>query len=504
MSRRRKLKDVTPSPSSPPISKLKNAVIRRDSFINTITGLGDATRSKLMGMNQQYAGVLDVVFLEQLFKDSDLAWRIIASLPQEAMKDGFGLTTPAGDAEPEEVAQQAAEIMAECDRLDLSAKILEAAIWGRGYGFGAIVMGIVGAGAPDEPFDEMDSPTATLSWLLVTDRREMIPASYYQDPEGEKFGEVETYRISPANQVGATSWLVHETRIVKFPGVLTSRRERLRNHGCDYSVMQRVENVLEQTEMNWEAVCQLMADMSQGVFSVKGLIDMIASGNEQALLTRMILLDKTRSAGRAICLDTDSEKFERVQTPMAGVNDAIMRTWERLCAAAETPMFKLFGKSEAGLGDTGQTQLRVWYDQCQVEREQVLSSRILRIVKLISRNIGHAASEDWRVTWPSLWKMTAPEQSAMYLQIAQADKIYLDAGVVLAEEVALGRFANGDEFNAGKLQIDAAARKDALKAAIEELVNPTPLPVPVIVQGAQQKQLPGKKSAPPAAPVKNG
>lgn len=446
------------------MSKWGKIAVRLDSFLNTITGLGDATRNKLVGMQQTYDPVLDVSFLESLFRSSDLAWRIVSSLPSEAMKDGFGLTTPAGDEAPEDVAQQAQEVIDAAECMGLSDKALEAACWGRGYGFGAIVLGIVGAGKPEEPYDD-ENVNGRLSWMMVTDRRWMQAATYYNDPESDRFGEVEKYRITPAStQANMESFIIHETRVERFPGVLTSLRERQQNAGCDYSVMQRIEPVLEQTTQNWEAVCQLMADMSQGVFSVDGLIDMLATGNEAGLLTRMRVLDMTRSVGRAIVLDSKSEKFERVRTPMDGVNDAILRTWERLAAAAEMPLTVLMGVSPAGLNATGASDVRMWYDKITRTREQVMGPRLLRILKLISRDLGHTDYDAWRITWPSLWKMTAPEQADLYLKVAQADKIYLEAQVVKPAEVALGRFANGDEFNAGKLQIEAEPRKEELKA----------------------------------------
>lgn len=451
---------------------LADAVKRFDSFVNTITSLGDRARDKTKSMRQQFDGVLSPMYIETLLSSSDLAWTITAELVEEAMKDGFGLSTKAGDMEVSAVVEQAQAILKEGERLGLQDKFVEAAIWGRAYGFGALVLGVTGAGLPTMPLRD-DAPNARLAWLLVVDRREMTPSKYYNDPNSEKFGEVEMYRINPQSNGGAPGMEIHETRVIRFGGALTSRIERQRNQGSDYSVLQRVLPVLESSEQNWGAVCQLMADMSQGVFSVEGLLDMIASGNEDALVARMKLLDMSRSVARSIVLDSKSEKFERVVTPMQGVNEVLVQTWQRLAAAARMPLTVLMGISPAGLNATGASDIRLWYDKINRVREHTFAARLLKVVRILSRQLGQSDPNGWGVVWPSLWKMSAPEQSDIYLKTAQADEIYIANGVYRPEEVALSRNANGDEFNTGKVSIDSDARKEALK---ESPTSETPLP----------------------------
>lgn len=450
------------------MSLLARSVARLDSFLNTITGLGDRSRDKTRQMVQQFDGVLSTRYIESLLSSSDLAWTITAELVEEAMKDGFGLTTGEGEKAAETVAQQAQAILKEGERLGLQDKFVEAAIWGRAYGLSGLVLGITGAGMPDTPLRE-DAPGARLAWLLVVDKRELIPARYYTDPNAEKFGEVEIYRITPASNAGSPGMEIHETRIIRFGGVMTSRIERQRNQGADYSALQRILPVLESTEQNWGAVCQLMADMSQGVYSVSGLHDMIAAGNEDTIAQRMKLLDMSRSVSRSIVVDANTEKFERVVTPMQGVAEAVMQTWQRLAAAARMPLTVLLGISPAGLNATGASDIRLWYDKITRVRQHVYAPRILRIVRIIARTLGQEDPEDWGVSWPSLWTMTAPEQADVYLKTAQADQIYLSRGVYRPEEVALSRCANGDEFNTGKVSIDADARRKSVAQLPKEL-----------------------------------
>lgn len=492
---------------------MRGMVARADGFMSSLTGINDPTRDKTQSFNVYADAPYDVDTLAAIYAGGDIAERIAKSLPEKSLKQGYGLASSNGDMDPDELQQQAKEVLAEADRIGLRDKMFEGDVWGRVYGLGGIVMFASGSGAPEDPM--IDDSVTRLDRVMVVDRREIIPASYY-DASSPNFGEVEFYRVQPVSVMGgfppggrrrglpatftpsghkddpaniATGMIIHESRFVRFGGALTSRRDRQTNQGCDLSIYQKTFKTLQQTETNWDSVCQLMADMSQGVFSIEGMIKLIAAGNEQALLTRMQALDMGRSTARAIVLDADKEKFERIVTPLGGVDEIIMRTWQRLAAAAEMPLTVLFGVSPAGMNATGESDVRLWYDNVQAHREHVLGPRLLRIMRLLSKTLGHTASDSWEITWPSLWQMTAPEQAAYRLATVQADDIEIKNGTSLPEEVALTRYANGDEFNGGKLQIDVDARKAGLEHAIEDIINP---PDPVAVPPGKPGALPPK------------
>ena len=240
-----------------------------------------------------------------------------------------------------------------------------------------------------------------------------------------------------------------------------------------------------------------MTDISQGVFKIQGLIAMLAAKNAAQMQTRMEMVEIGRSAARALILDADKESFERVQTPLGGVPEILDHTWKRLAAAAEMPVTVLMGVSPAGLNATGESDIRLWYDSIQSAREHVAGPRIERLVRLVARTLGQGDPSAWKVTWPSLWQMSAPERAAYRKTIAEADKIYMDAGVLLPEEVALSRFAGGPEFNGDTTTIDTEARKAALEAAVQELTKPTPPAPPAPTGGA----LPPDGSPPKALPA---
>jgi phage-related protein (TIGR01555 family) len=186
---------------------------------------------------------------------------------------------------------------------------------------------------------------------------------------------------------------------------------------------------------------------------------------------------------RSVLLDADGEDFERKGTPMAGVNELLEQTWKRVASAAEMPMTVLMGTSPAGLNATGESDMRLWYDSIQAYREGTLGPAIERIARYLARDLDQSLPESWSIVWPSLWRMTAVEEATYRMQVAQADASYIDKGVLLAEEVALARFASG-AFNGTSTPIAIKARVASLALATKKMSEPKSEPDPLQIDPA--------------------
>jgi hypothetical protein len=75
-----------------------------------------------------------------------------------------------------------------------------------------------------------------------------------------------------------------------------------------------------------------------------------------------------------------------------------------------------------------------------------------------------------------LWQPTPVEQADLEKKHAEKDKLYIDAGVVLPEEIALSRFR--PEGWSAETQIDRDARESMLEADTAALAEPEPDDVP--------------------------
>lgn len=472
---------------------------RMDGWFNTLTGLGTA-RDKRMWGDFQAGNVLTPQQCEDLFHHDDLAHTICAAIPNDALRQGICVKRnteeeTGEDAEVSEVQEDAVTLDKRLRELGLADKLREAMTWGRVYGGGFILLGVTGAGRPETPLD--DERVTGVEFLTVLDRRDLQPDSYYSDPLRPKYGEVEIYLIQPISQGPLPAFLsqvrVHETRLVRFGGAMTSRRERQKNNGYDHSVLQKLVGILRDANSGWDSVITMFQDMSQAVYKLQGFIDSIAEGDESALKDRLALMDALRSIVKAIVLDAEAEDFKLVERgSMTGVGDLLDRLWIRLSAAARMPVTILMGQAPAGLNATGAIDLRWWYDTVRMAQEMQIKPPAERIVRMVAKGLfADMDAESWTVDFPALWMLTPQEQADLRAKVAETDIKYIQAGVCLPEEITLSRFGLGEYST--EYVVDLEARKQALEVELERLADPPEPPPPGTPPGTP----PGQGPVPP-------
>lgn len=387
----------------------KAAKTRLDSWVNLQTGLGGSRDRSLAAGLYGYVP-LSVDALEVLYHAHDLPARIVEALPQEALRVGFSY----GD----EALDKAAE------KWRAHRHLLDAAIWGRLYGGAAIYVGLRDArGRQHEPIQGVIGP-GDVMFLQVYDRSDLSIV------ETEPSGRPRMFGIAGSN--------VHPSRLILFGGARTGKSAKQKNSGWDLSVLQRPIDILRDADQSWRAVMNLLGDLSQAVFKVKGLVDMITDGRKDVLLDRMEIVDVARSVARAVVLDADGESFEHIGAAnLTGVDPLLMRVFQRLAAAAQMPVTVLMGMSPAGLNATGESDIRIWYASAESYRREI-EPQILRLGRIIAAAEGLAPPVE--ITWPALWTPTDLEIAQLELAQAQGDQIRIASEVVTPEEVARVRY----------------------------------------------------------------
>ena len=436
---------------------------RYDAWQNQITGYGTA-RDKTTAQDFVWDLRLNDGLLEALYHGDDMCARAVDLLPTDALRQGFDLTIPGAP----DVVQGLQDRFFELDSNDTGSLFRAAAIWGRLYGGAALFLGCDDGQEASKPLNE--GRIKTFEWWRVIDKRDLIPQTWYSDPLHPRFGQPETFRVivtPAAGGVVVTNAVIHESRLILFRGALTAMRIRRTNYGWDHSVIQKLWSVLQMFASVWQSAGALMSDVSQSVFKIQGLIQALAERDAEAIQTRMALIDSTRSAMRAVLLDAEHEDFARVATPITGVPELLHMAHQRLSAALDTPLTRLFGVSPGGLSATGESDLKLWHATIRNARNVYLAPRLRRLFSLLMRAKDGPTSgrvpAGWSLDWPSLWDMTPLEEAQVHTAQATADSSYINAGVVTAEEVGTSRF-NGPAGWSLRTTIDHSAR-EALMAS---------------------------------------
>lgn len=427
--------------------------MRQDGWANYLTGLNTMRDKRTSHVILEEPAIPDLE-LEAMFAGDDFAYRIIAELPETAMRQSFEIYDTGG-SDAEESAGDVKKLHEACDALEIDEAITEAAIWGRLFGGAGIIVNAIGAGLPDQPL----GPNPRITSLTVLDRRYLRVAKLYENPLEPNFGKPELFVINSLEVGITTQVLIHASRVVLFPGARTSRRRRQRNDWWDDSVLQRISDVLRDANSNWQSVSHLMTDASQAVYKIAGLTQMIAGNFNTTLHQRMEAIEIGRSVARAVLLDTN-EEFNRVATSFAGLPEIIQETWIRLSAAADMPATVLMKQSPDGLQATGESDLEIWYGTVQAYRENVLRSRIEQLVRLVARSNGDQNPGRWSIRFPPLKQLSAKERAEVEKTTADKDVAYVGAGVLRPVEVALSRYGKGEW--SPETTIDAQVREAEL------------------------------------------
>lgn len=440
---------------------------RFDGWANVLTGLGGAHDKR------QYARlspgmVLDEYTLATLYHHEWLARTICEILPEKAMRAGMELVVPDGGEDLE------TRIDDRMEELDAWSKLCTAAIWGRLYGAGAVLVGVSDGRGVDQPLNL--EAVQRVDYMVPLDRRSLVIERWYSDPASPKFAQPELYklqrRVSGRTAIAtgeqATGALIHESRMLVFGGARTGDEEKVANQGWDYSVLQAVYDVLRDWGLSWAGAGMLLQEASQAVYSVKDLTKMLARADgEQALQRRFRIIEMGRSIARALVIDADGEAFERKATTFTGVPDMLDRFCNLLAAATRIPVTVLMGTAPAGLNATGESDLLTFQSTVEEWQTQVLAPRVEHLVRLLLREGGQAEPESWKVKLCYGTAETPKAAAERRLVVAQADAIYVDKGVVLPEEIGLSRF--GAEGWSPETQIDLDLRRDVAELKEEGL-----------------------------------
>ncbi len=464
--------------------RVRDAVAHADGFVNSITAMGTA-RDKSTYTRFQRNRDLNTQELDALYSDDAMASRVCDVVPDEELRQGYTVVVDPDDKNvetgPEEAAMVGAEVKAEADRLGLQSKVIEARVWGRVFGGGALLLG-----AEDGPENESDvernarlkeplnlNAIRTFSHINVLERSYLWPATFYEDPLEAKVHQPRTYWVTPtvANSLAVAqstqgSMEIHESRIVVFGGSRTSIRRRQENSGWDQSVLQRMQTTITRFGTSFSALGHMIQDANAGVYKMDGYLEAIASEETGVVMKRLDMMDMARSVQRAVILDAEGEEFERQNFNWSGIKEPFELLMLQLSADARMPITVLMGQSPAGMDATGESDMRWFYDTIASSQENIVEPAleyVLRIIMLAKDGPTNGVEPDsWGVTFPSLWQPTPLEASEIELRHAQSDNIYHAMGAANADEIATSRFTEGGFERT--LNVDLAERRANMQA----------------------------------------
>lgn len=429
--------DVVVHNGESPAIHLGDKNLRLDGWQNLLTGMGIENRDKNVSTQFARTMFLDENTLTFMYREDGLARRIIDLPVNEMVREWF---TVEGDSD--------GEILQKLKSLHAKERIRSGLKWASLYGGSLGVIGIDDGGDLEQPLNQNNIRDIHFIHIFDRWRVKWSTLDQYNDPEHPKFGEPEFYNISPIHAISAP-FRVHETRTIRFDGAEIPLRVRHGNSGWYDSDLQRLYNRIRSMGNIYGGVENIVNEFVISTLQIDNLQDMIANGKEDLIKKRLNLIDLSKHIINTVLLDKE-EKFEKKASTVTGLSKLMQDFVLALSAESGIPVTVLMGQSPKGLQATGESDIRIWYDNIAAMQEEKILSQLEYLVWLcqLSKNGAFKGKEieNWSINFNPLWQPTQKEIAETRLNTAKTDEIYVNTGVVQPSEVALSRFG-GDTYS---------------------------------------------------------
>lgn len=406
---------------------------RTDDWTSRLLGFGTATDA-FQQVRVERTAEPKAEYLDDVYARDTVAQSIVEEIVKDALREGWTFGHP--DAELAEETRKWLE-----KEFKLTGFLRDVAIRSRLTGTCLVHPLVEDNGSTEMPLRRR--AVEKVIDLRRYDRGELFIESSQNDFAAKDFGAPEIYRVSPTPRIRAhaTPFNLHASRVYAVDAPVDTERTRYKNHGFPESVLTPLLPWLAVYNVAGSALGHLIGKQGTPKYGIKGL-NKILQGNASKLRDRFVLMEQLRSTMNALLLDADMETLDLMQSPLQGLADVFDRVMQILSQKAKMPMVKLFGMSPAGLNATGESDMRIWYDQVQSFRADVLEPLLLWFVSLAvqdRRCPAYGRNFEPEIVWPSLWQPTPLESADGSLKVAQADAIYLQHGVYDMSDVARAR-----------------------------------------------------------------
>jgi hypothetical protein len=193
-----------------------------------------------------------------------------------------------------------------------------------------------------------------------------------------------------------------------------------------------------------QGVANAMLEFSISKMKVSGLAEILSSNDEEALkkiYNRMNVISSSKSIINSILLDADhGEDFMRDSISFAGISDMLNLMMALISSVTGIPVTKLFGISPGGLNATGESDIRMYYDEIRARQETILRPSLQRLSEIISQYIP-GIEDTPEIEFNSIWQLTESEKLDNRKKQAEIDEKYINTGVYSADDVAESRFS---------------------------------------------------------------
>lgn len=458
---------------------------KMDAYQDLLKGIGGPndttlTTAPIMGP------ILPDNLLASYWSADGLAKKIVTAPVDDAIRPWFEI----------EGSDNSKRLSDEIKRLRLRQALKAAFHWRRLYGGALICLGY----ADGQDVSMPANPGKPISFIEVYPRTavQLTGINLESNPANPRYGRAKEYPIQPTGLMTGTIQNWHWSRCIEVLGEqlpkdsLSTSSANLDAYYWGVSILQGLTQGLNTLGTALQGVGYLLREASVGKYALHGLNTMLAGPNGASLIKkRLTAMNTGKSILNAIILDAGStgatsipaETYSRETVTFAGIPETLNSVAEfGLSGPSNIPVSKLLGRQTTGLGTADEGSMRNYYDMVRELQTNELDWVAVEIVSRINDYVKEVPEGKLGLKWKHPNEPSQAEMVDMRSKQATTDKVYLDSGVVDADELRSNRFE-------GEASLETTVTGPAPDVTVEELPN-TATPVP------------GKPAKAPKAPKK--
>ena len=106
------------------------------------------------------------------------------------------------------------------------------------------------------------------------------------------------------------------------------------------------------------------------------------------------------------------DDFQTMTYTFTGLPEVLLQFAQQISGATGIPLVRLFGQSPVGFNSTGESDIRLYYDNTKQQQEKMLRPGLKKILNVIYMSVtGHAPDKDFNFDFRPLWQMTNEQQA---------------------------------------------------------------------------------------------
>lgn len=398
----------------------------RDGFANLTARMGLGAQNVLSDSTYIFDLLTrNRIKLEAMYRGSWIVGAAVDSVAEDMTRAGISIHST---NDPEQIKQMQSMLT----RLDVWGSLLELIKWGRLYG-GAIAVINVDGQDLSTPLNVETVGKGQFRGLRVYDRWQLQPDMVNMIEEGKDAGLPAYYTVISNIATGQVSNLrIHHSRVIRQIGIQLPAMQAVTEEWWGESVIERMYDRLVSFDAATAGAANLIQKAHLRTVQIDKLREVLAAGGKaEENLLQMFHHMRMLQTNEGLTLLDKEDTFQAYSYTFSGLSDMILQFGQQISGATGIPLVRLFGQSPAGLNSTGESDLRMYYDNISAQQESRLREGMLKILRVLHRSLfGSDAPDSFDFDFVPLWQTSTKEKADIAAAVTTTIATAYEKGII--------------------------------------------------------------------------